>query len=147
MSRVVYTNTQSTAEQEQLRATHNVRVIADAEEGTGVNALPAGVYGFTYAPALESAPLFITRRFRSFEMHKLRDGEVILVGFVSTGDAAAMTSSSDAVEITLQPEPDDDATVLATIPYSRIRQHRQYAVRSGHGITLQIAPNPVAVRT
>ena len=147
MSRVVYTNTQSTPEQEQLRATHGVRVIADAEEGTGVNALPAGVYGFTYAPALESAPLFITRRFRSFETHKLRDGQVILIGFVTPADAEAMASSADAVEITLQPEPDDDATMLARVPYSRIRQHRQYAVRSGHGITLQVAPAPVIVRT
>lgn len=140
MSRVIYENTQSTAAQEGLRATHQVRVITDAEEGTGVNALPAGVYGFTYAPALPNAPIFSVRRFRSFETHKLRDGEVRIIGFVSAGHAKALSSSAADFEIVLQPEPEPGADTLVTIPYPRIRHHRQYAVRTEHGLTLQLAP-------
>jgi len=50
MSRVVYTNTPATADQEALRKINQVRIVAGAEEGTGLNALPNGVYGYTYSP-------------------------------------------------------------------------------------------------
>lgn len=139
MSRVIYANTQSTSEQEGLRARHKVRVVVDVEEGFGVDALPPGIYGFTYSPALPNAPLFSERRFRSFETHKLADGEVLIVGFVSSDAAAALDASGD-VEIQLQPEPEPGADVLVTIPYSRIRHHRQYAVRTDHGLALKVGP-------
>ena len=80
MSRVVYTEFQSTSDQEALRQTHQVRIVAGDEEGTGVNALPGGVYGFTYSPGLASAPLFSVRRYRSYETHKLPSGEIYIIG-------------------------------------------------------------------
>ena len=83
MSRVVYTNTPDTPEQEGLRAAHQVRIVSAQEEGTGIKQLPNGVYGFTYSPGLDSAPLFATRVFRSYEAHKLPSGEVTLIGFAS----------------------------------------------------------------
>ena len=43
MSRVVYTEFQSTSDKEALRQTHQVRIVAGDEEGTGVKALPGGV--------------------------------------------------------------------------------------------------------
>jgi hypothetical protein len=113
MSRVVYSQIASTLEQEQLRTKHQVRVVTDLEEGTGVSALPPGVYGFTYAPALASAPLFVSRRFRSYEIHKLADGE---------------------------PEPEEGAECLVLVPYERIAHHRQYAVHTEHGVKLQVSP-------
>jgi hypothetical protein len=145
MSRVTYVNTQSTPEQERLRDLNQVRLILDAEEGLGVNAVAPGVYGFTYSPALQSAPLFATRRFRSFETHKLASGDILIIGFVSEADAAALSSSTSPIEVRLQPEPEEGADSLVTIPYARIAHHRQYAVRTEHGITLQIAPLPSGV--
>jgi hypothetical protein len=139
MSRVIYANTQSTADQESLRAEHKLRLVTEAEEGTGVDALPAGVYGFTYSPALPNAPLFAGRRFRSFETHKLASGEVRIVGFASPEAAAALSAQEEA-EIQLQPEPEPGADVLVIVPYTRIRHHRQYAVRTDHGIALKIGP-------
>ena len=56
-----------------LRKAHQVRLVTAAEEGTGVNALPGGVYGFTYSPGLDNAPLFAMRRYRSYETHKLAE--------------------------------------------------------------------------
>ncbi len=47
MSRVSYTTIVDTADQEQLRAAHGVRLVTEREEGTGVDRLPDGVYGFT----------------------------------------------------------------------------------------------------
>ena len=140
MSRVIYANTQATAAQEELRATHQVRLIDGSQEGTGVNVLPPGVYGFTYSPALPNAPLFADRRFRSYEIHKLANGDILIVGFVSTDDARLLEASAGDIEIRVQPEPEAGADVLVMIPYSRILHHRQYAVRTEHGISLQVGP-------
>src|ERR1043166_8114187 len=126
MSRVTYANTPATVDQEALRAAHNVRLVAPDEEGTGVNALPGGVYGFTYSPALPNAPLFAVRRFRSYETHKLASGEVFVIGF-ATADAAVRLKPEDGeVTLQIQPEPDGESTVLVAIPYSRVRHHRGY---------------------
>ena len=96
MSRVVYTTFTDTADQESLRAAHGVRPVAAAEEGTGVNALPGGVYGFTYTPGLPNAPLFATRRFRNYEIHKLASGETFVIAFADTETARRIESASSA---------------------------------------------------
>ena len=138
MSRVSYANTPSTLDQETLRTTHQVRIVSLAEEGTGVNALPGGVYGFTYSPGLPNAPLFAERRFRSYETHKLASGEIYIIGFADIETAAVVASSSTERTIQVQPEPDENATVLVRVPYQRIRQHRQYAAPNQHGFTVTI---------
>jgi hypothetical protein len=138
MSRVSYANTPSTIDQEALRTTHRVRIVSPAEEGTGVNALPKGVYGFTYSPGLPNAPLFAERRFRSYETHKLANGDVCIIGFADVETAAILVSSSAEQTIQVQPEPDEKSNVLVKIPYARIRQHRQYAAPNQHGFTVTI---------
>jgi hypothetical protein len=137
MSRVIYTDTASTAAQETLRTTHQVRLVSGTEEGTGANSLPAGVYGFTYSPGLPNAPLFALRRYRSYETHRLQDGEVVLVGFV-TPEAAEQVGSAGEANILVQPEPEGEATVLVEIPYSRIGRHRGYAAPNEHGFQVTL---------
>jgi hypothetical protein len=138
MSRVVYSDTPSTEAQEALRREHGVRLVLPDEEGTGVNALPGGVFGYTYSPALPNAPLFATRRFRSYETHKLASGQVFVVGFATIDDAARLASATQDVTLQIQPQPEDGATLLVTIPYSRIRHHRQYAAPNQHGFTVTV---------
>jgi len=138
MSRVIYANTPATADQDTLRKTNNVRIVSSAEEGTGVNALPPGVYGFTYSPGLPNAPLFAERRFRTYETHKLADGEIYVIAFTDLETAAVLQATATERTIQVHPEPDDSANVLVTIPYSRIRQHRQYAAPNQHGFTVTI---------
>lgn len=140
MSRVIYANTAATPEQDALRVTHQVRLVTDTEEGTGVDALPNGVYGFTYSPALVNAPLYKTRRFRTYETHKLKDGEVILTGFVSPEHATAIATATDPVDIIVQPEPEPETETLVLIPYSRIAHHRLFAFHTEHGIKLRVGP-------
>ena len=140
MSRVVYADNTATADQEALRTAHQVRLVADAEEGTGVNALPAGIYGFTYSPGLPNAPLFAVRRYRSFEIHKLASGEVFIIGFVTRDASGQMTSSEGDVLIQVQPEPEGSADTIVAVPYSRIRQHRQYAAPNQHGFAVTLKP-------
>jgi hypothetical protein len=137
MSRVVYSDQTASLDQESLRTAHGVRLVSGAEEGTGVNALPAGVYGFTYSPALPNAPLFAVRRFRSYETHKLADGEICLIGFATPEHAAQLEAGAEAT-ITIQPEGDATAHVLVTVPYSRIRRHRQYAAPNEHGFAVTV---------
>src|SRR5581483_1751832 len=139
MSRVVYENTPSTIDQEALRKTHGVRLVSGAEEGTGVNALPGGVYGFTYSPALPNAPLFAERRFRSYETHKLAKGEIFVIGFADVNAAATLASSDGEHTIVIQPQPDGAANILVKLPYSRIQHHRQYAAPNQHGFTVTLA--------
>ena len=138
MSRVIYANTPSTLDQQSLRMTHAVRLVTPAEEGTGVNALPAGVYGFTYSPALPNAPLFAERRFRSYETHKLADGEIVVIGFADVDAAATLESEAGEHTIQIHPEPEGNATVLVQVPYSRIRQNRQHAAPNQQGVTVTI---------
>lgn len=140
MSRVVYTDTPATADQQTLRTVHHVRLVAPQEEGLGVNALPRGVYGFTYSPGLANAPLFATRRYRSFEIHKLASGDVFVIGFVTREASGQMTSTAADVTIQVQPEPEADAATLVAVPYSRIRQHRQYAAPNQHGFSATLKP-------
>jgi hypothetical protein len=136
MSRVVYSDQTASADQEALRVTHKVRLVSGAEEGTGVDALPDGVYGFTYSPALPNAPLFAVRRYRCYETHKF-GGDTYVIGFATVEDAARLASGEEAT-ITIQPEADATANVLVQVPYSRIRRHRQYAAPNEHGFNVTL---------
>jgi hypothetical protein len=138
MSRVTYANTPSTLDQQALREAHGVRVVSGAEEGVGVNALPGGVYGFTYSPALPNAPLFAERRFRSYETHKLANGEIFVIGFAEVEAAATLDSNAGEQTLVIQPEPDGSANTLVKVPYSRIRHHRQHAAPNQHGFTVTV---------
>jgi hypothetical protein len=140
MSRVVYSDIRSTSDQEALRQTHQVRIVNDSEEGTGVNALPGGVYGYTYSPGLPSAPLFSVRRYRSYETHKLPSGEVYVIGFAMAETARALSTATDEMTLQIHPQPEGQHDVLVTIPYSAIRRHRQYAAPNQDGFTVTVLP-------
>jgi hypothetical protein len=140
MSRVTYTNTPDREDQVQLRAAHGVRLVTDAEEGTGVDALPGGVYGYTYSPGLPNAPLFAARRYRSYEIHKLGSGEVFVVAYADAGTARAIGSASTDVTVVVQPEATAAADTLVQVPCARIRRHRQHAAPNQDGFTVTLAP-------
>ena len=140
MSRLVYADNTSTPDQELLREAHQVRVVSDEEEGNGVNALPGGVYGFTYSPGLASAPLFAIRRYRSYETHKLPSGAVFIVGFAKSEVERELSTASQEMTLQIHPQPENEYQTLVTIPYSRIRQHRQYAAPNQDGFTVTVQP-------
>lgn len=141
MSRVVYSELRSTADQEALRLTHQVRLVAASEEGSGVNALPGGVYGFTYSPGLPGSPLFAVRRYRSYETHKLASGEIYIIGFAAADVARALSTASAEMTLQIHPQPEGNHDVLVTIPYSSIRRHRQYAAPNQDGFTVTVLPS------
>jgi hypothetical protein len=140
MSRVTYVYNPATADQESLRNAHQVRPVSDAEEGNGVNALPGGVYGFTYSPGLPNAPLFAVRRYRSYEVHKLPSGEVFVIGFAKPDVARELSVATAEMTLQIHPQPENGFDALVTIPYSRIRQHRQHAAPNQDGFGVTVLP-------
>jgi hypothetical protein len=139
MSRVSYTSIADTAEQEQLRTAHSVRPVVGTEEGTGVNRLPGGVYGFTYSPGLPNAPLFAVKRYRSYEIHKLSTGDAFVIAFADAETARQIASAAADVNVRVRSDATDAAAVLVEIPYARIRHHRQYAAPNQDGFMVTIA--------
>ena len=140
MSRVVYATQTDTPDQELLRLAHQVSLVSDPEEGTGVNALPGGIYGFTYSPGLPNAPLFAVRRYRTYETHKLPGGDVFVIGFAKAEIARELSTAGQDMSLQIHPMPEGDFQTLVTIPYSRIRHHRQYAAPNQDGFTVTVAP-------
>jgi hypothetical protein len=140
MSRVIYTNVVDTPEQAGLREAHRVRLVSESEEGTGLNKLPPSVYGFTYSPGIDEAPLVAKRSFRSYEAHKLVNGDVTLVGFTSADSARQLTTSTEDISLQVQPMPEDGHETLVEIQYSRIRRHKGYAAPNQHGFSVIVAP-------
>ena len=141
MSRVVYTDLGPTADQEALRTAHQVRAVTPDEEGTGVNGLPNGVYGFTYSPGLPNAPLFAVRRYRSYETHKLSSGEVFVIGFAKADIARALSTVTEEMTLQIHPQLEADYDALVTIRYSQIRHHKQYAAPNQDGFTVTVVPS------
>ena len=116
MSRVTYTNIEDTAEQAGLREAHRVRLVTSEEEGSGLNRLPPGVYGFTYSPGIDEAPIFAKRSFRSYEAHKLaerrRDAHRIQLG----GFRRQLTTSTEDISLQVQPHPERGRTRWSRFP-------------------------------
>jgi len=139
MSRVTYTNTPDRADQEQIRIGHGVRLVKADEEGTGVNALPGGIYGYTYSPGLPNAPIWAVRRYRTYETHKLTNGEIFVIAYADVSTAAQIESASAEISVVVHPEAGPDTNVLVQIPYSRIRQHRQHAAPNQEGFVVTLS--------
>lgn len=125
---------------EQLRQTHQVRLVTDSEEGKGISNLPVGVYGFTYAPIGE-LPLFGRRAFHTFEVHKTAQREWHLLVFVTPREAEALRSATGPVEMRLFPDAFEDATELVSLPASRIASKRMLTSREpGNWVAATVHP-------
>ncbi|HUQ91778.1 MAG TPA: hypothetical protein VM120_08855 [Bryobacteraceae bacterium] len=130
--------TTPSGEREKLRVERGLRLISEAEQGNAVEYCPNGIYGFTYAPNTEAGPLWIKPTFQIFEVHKLADGNIHLVGFMTTADAQALEQGKDAGELKLYPEPFEQATRLCSVPRARILKAKQ--VSREHGNWMSFTP-------
>ena len=109
MSRVIYTETKDTADQEALRIAHQVRIVAAPEEGNSVSNLPGGVYGYTWFidAARELAVVALTNislegLFGPFPL-EVRDAVyAALQGLFTPGRAPAQAACRTPAEMTPQ---------------------------------------------
>ncbi len=125
---------------EALRARHQVRALTDSEEGYGVYQLPVGVYGFTYAPLRQDFPLFQTSRLKTFEVHKLADESILLIGFVNEQTARDLEDAAGEISARLFPDVREDAGRLVAVPLSRVNRIKEYSTRETGGLELKIEP-------
>ncbi|HEX9725999.1 MAG TPA: hypothetical protein VGC53_17115 [Vicinamibacteria bacterium] len=125
---------------EELRTQHQVRLVTDEEEGTGIDRLPSGVYGFTYSPAADNFPLFKKKEINSYESHKLRDGRAILIGYLTSEEVDKLNTSKKAVVLHLFPVPKEKATTLVIVPMARVLGHQEHSQRLGTGLELRVGP-------
>ena len=134
------TTSTTEAARDALRREHDVTLVSPAQEGFAAANLPDGVYGFTSSPALES-PLFATRHYRNFEIHRMANGVTAMIGFVTPAEARQLAEvQHDAITVMLHPDAEGDATSIVSLPYDRVVQHRQYSVRNAAAIALQVSP-------
>jgi hypothetical protein len=126
-------------QREQLRTQHHLRPVGGQEEGAPVHSLPAGVYGFSYAPATET-PLFARKSYHSFEVHKRGDGSAHMLAFVTKSEAERLAEHGDDLEVTVYPDPYGESDTLVTVPFERILTSLYKPVRrDGNAVPLTIA--------
>jgi hypothetical protein len=122
---------------ESLRERNDVRLVEDKEIGFGLDHLPNGVYGFTCAPQKE-APLFEKKTFRSFEAHKLADGAIHIVGFVTEEEAAQLASADYSGSVKLYPDPYEASLTAVSIPLGRVASRAEPSRHDGNFLKLEI---------
>ncbi len=125
---------------EGLRTQHQLRRVTEEEDGTGIDRLPKGVYGFTYSPAADNFPLFKKRDLNCYEAHKLPDGSALLVGYLTKEEASQLASNEKTSVLHLFPNPNEKATELVTIPMARVVGHKENSQREGKGFEIHVAP-------
>jgi len=117
---------------EALRARHQVRPVRSEEEGSAVDALPNGVYGFAYSPGHAAAPLFARNSYHSFEVHKAADGTAYLLGFVTLEEAAELDSGKEGAAVRLYPNARESSQSLVSVPFSRIQSSKRMPREDGN---------------
>ena len=125
---------------EDLRLHHQVRPLRVVEETCGLKKLPTGLYGFTLLPARMDAPVLKTNSHDLFEVHKMADGSILMVGFASPETAIAMETVGEKVEVKLFASPTPEASVLVCIPLSHVMRGMQRRSRQDNVLALVIEP-------
>jgi hypothetical protein len=131
------TNTQDVI-REQLRAERKLRLIPVDEEGSPIDRVLAGVYGFSHSPGTEGLPLYATRTFQIFEVHKLADGQVHLVGYMSKSDANVLRTGDQPFEARLYPDPYEKASEFVSVPRSRLIHAKMPSRIEGNSVWLTL---------
>ena len=68
---------------------------------------------------------------------------MFVIGFAKPDVARTLSTASEEMTLQIHPQPESGFDTLVTIPYSRIRHHRQYAAPNQDGFTVTVAPGVV----
>lgn len=117
----------------ELRKQHNLRALGELEDGLTVNRLPNGIYGFIFTDEFDGAAgrnmsEYATLRSQLIgdnrvEIHKLEDGRLLVVGFVSPQDAVRLQDPSKVgiTDVLFMPREYGIFTELVSIPTAQLR--------------------------
>lgn len=120
--------TTETGTAEVLRQKRGLRALEAEEEGMRAADLPDGIYGFTWSPSFESTPLFARRSFRTFEFHKLANGTIEVIGYLTEPDASR-AGGLESGSVDIYPDPWQEAQRLVAMPLSRIVPSKRVPAR------------------
>ena len=123
-----------------LRQRKALKLVAEDKEGSPLATLPDNIYGFTFSPVNESTPLFTKRQFQSFEVHKLTEGVVHLLGFLTEKEAAVFFEGKESLECHLYPEPRAESTRLVEVPLERVAKVRAVSRSDGNYMPMTLDP-------
>ena len=129
---------------EALRRKHGVRSLTELEADLEFSRMPAGSYGFIgtawldYLIRGEEGPSVRREQMSGFEIHKLNNGETLMVGFVSRETALRLQAGSGKVEALLFTEPWEEAKQPVGVFLSNLEKARAYAFRSGSRIEIVV---------
>lgn len=127
-------------DRQQIRSLYDLRELTQDEEGTSIDRLPGGIYGYTYSPAADNFPLFREKKVRCYEAHKRRDGGSYLVGYLTAEEAEQVKDRQRRAVIHLFAEPQGSADRLVLVPMARVARHKEYSQREGNGLELTLGP-------
>jgi hypothetical protein len=136
--------TATTASRETLRASRTLRPLTKEEDGTDIFHLPNGIFGFTYSAAQKEMPVFTKQPHNSFEVHRLNDGDIHMVGFTTAETKAQIAAAKGPVEAVLYPSPFQKATEIISVSVSDLQPARK-AISREDGNPLKTLVYPPAV--
>jgi hypothetical protein len=118
-----------------IRAENGVRLITEEEAGEPLSTLGNGIYGHSFSPSFDNpVPIFHRTSFQCFELHKLLNGESVILGCV-TKDVADKLHAGEFVAFRLFPEPYDTAVSPVVLNYKHIiRSNNKVARHNGNYI-------------
>ena len=116
-------------EAEKLRASRELRAVTSAEEGSDIFKLPAGVYGFTSSPAFREIPVYAVCKYQQFEVHRLKDGAIHILGFVRPDEKARIDKGKESVDLLLFPAPYTQATAFVSFNVNSITPAKKAITR------------------
>jgi hypothetical protein len=109
-----------------LRERHKVRPLNEREGDRQLSELPNGIFGFGVPWIEPSSDPKLGRNPSGtavLEVHKLPNGSVMLVGFISDEDAAKVRDTEGPAEVHLFPAASEEAVTLVGIPAHRIVEY------------------------
>ena len=123
---------------ELVRVRNSVTPIKQEDEGAPLGQLPDSIYGFTYSPVNEATPLYANRTLQSFEVHKLTNGVVHVLGFLEPAEAAKLAAAVEDIDVNLYPEITGKSSTLVEVPLERIMRARPLSRSDGNYMPLKI---------
>lgn len=127
-------------ERENIRRRHGVRPVEGDEIGEILKYLKGGVYGFTYSPNILDAGLFPGATYQSFEVHKLGDNSIKVIGFVTPEMAKKIETATSLIELEYYPEPYSKGTELVVLQMEQIKNAKPPAREEGNLVRAFLNP-------
>jgi hypothetical protein len=124
-----------------LRKAHQLRALTEREDGTKIQDLPNGIYGF----AMCNVESLSAKRGNTFalEIHKHDDGIVYYVGYASDEDIGKYLALQKNFHIITFPHSSEKATSLFEIPVEFVSKCEARSFKDGYLFDLFVTTIPL----